>query len=216
MRVQAQQAELTFGVQTHIEGLRGVGEVGQVQRQPGLVAARHETRRSQLGHQRCGDHGGGLCHAVAVVGPGLRHQAQLAVEIGNVDADFAFALLVQGHGGALQRDDGHAGGRALAAFGQRRVTAERHAGQTALPGFDQLPVNIQLVSTIGLAPKQAGVRVGCRVVGDIEYTHVHRRQQHMGLFGDAAVCVFGVDLDRQRLLGAHLLRGIQRQRQLAL
>ena len=145
----------------------------------------------------------------------MRHQAQLAVKVGNIDADFTFTLLIQGHGYALQRHDVHAGGWPLAAFGQRRITAERQAGQTALPGFDQLPVNIQLIRAVGLAPEQAGVGIRGRVAGDIQHPHVHRCQQYMGPFGNAAIGVSGGKFHAQRLLGTHFFGRIKGQRQLA-
>ena len=199
-----------------MQRLRLVGEVGQVQRQPRLVATGQKARRSQLGHQWCCDHGSGLGHAVAIVGPGLCHQAQLAVEVRDIHTDFTLALLVERHRCALQRHDGDTGGRSLAALGQCRIAAERQAGQTALPGLNQLPVNIQLIRPIGLAPEQAGERVGGRVLSDIEHAHIHGSQQYMGLFGNAAIGIFSRELHRQRLLGTHFFRGIQRKSQLAL
>ncbi|MNG09468.1 hypothetical protein D3C84_928870 [compost metagenome] len=112
-------------------------------------------------------------------------------------------------------DDGDAGVRSLAALGHRRITTEGQAGQTALTGFDQLAIDVQLVGTIGLAAEHAGERVRRRVVGDIENAHVHRRQQHMHLLRHAAVGIAGLDLDRQRLLGTHLFRRAEGHRQLA-
>ena len=211
----ARQAQQALGIELHFQCLRLVSEVGQVQRQPGLVATGQKARCCQLGDQGGGDNCFGFGHAITVIGPGLRHQTQLTVKVGNIDADFAFTLLIQGHGRALQRHDGHAGGWPLAAFGQCRITAKRQAGQTALPGFDQLPVNIQLIGAVGLAPEQAGVGVRGWVVGDIQHPDVHRSQQYMGPLWNAAIGVFGVDLHRQRLLGAHFCRRIKGQRQLA-
>ena len=216
LRGLTQQVELAVSVEGDVQFLRFVGQVGQVQRQAGLVPSGQKARCGQLGHQGCSDHGFGLGHAVAIIGPGLRHQAQFAVEVRDIDADFAFALGVQRHRCTLQRDDVHAGGRAFTAFGQGRVTAECEAGQTALPGFDQLPVNIQLVGAISLAPKQAGVRIRGRVIGNVQHPDVHRSQQDMGLLRNAAVSIFSLNFHRQRLFGAHFFRRIEGQCQLAL
>ena len=214
--MRAQQIELAFGAQVHIQGLRFIGQVGQVQRQTRLIAARQKARCGQLGDQwRC-DHGFGLGHAIAVIGPGLRHQTQFAVKVRNVDTDFAFALLIEGDRRALQRHDGDAGRGPLAAFGQRRIATKRQTGQTPLPGFDQLPINIQLVRTIGLAAKQARVRIRCGVIRDIEHANIDRGEQYMGLFGHTAIRIFSVNFHRQWLLGAHLFWRVQGQRQLAL
>src|SRR3990167_6155381 len=102
LRATVDQLQLTLRGQLHIEFL-GLGrQVGEVQGQGGLVASCQEARRRQLGNQRGGDHGLDFGHTVAIIAPGLGHQAQFAVEVGNIDADFTLAFVVQSHRGALQ------------------------------------------------------------------------------------------------------------------
>ncbi|MNZ38608.1 hypothetical protein D3C78_560880 [compost metagenome] len=216
VRCLASQVQLAIGAQLHLQFLCLAREVRQVQRQGGLVATGEETRCRQFGDQGRGDHGFAFGHAVAFIGPGLGHHPQFTVEIRDVDADLAFTLLVQGHRCALQGNDGHAGVRALATLGQCRVAPERQAGQSALPGFDQLPVNVQLIGTIGFAPEQAGVRIRGRVFGDIEDADINRSQQHMHLFRHTAIGVLRLNLHAQRLFRAHFLRHRQAQAELAL
>ena len=150
-----------------------------------------------------------------LVGPGLGHQAQLTVEVRNLDSRLALALFIERYRKALLGNDGDRGVGAFAALGHGRVAAECQARQTALPGLDQLAVDIQLVGTVGLAAEQAGERVRGLEIGDVEDAHVHRRQQHMHLFRHAAIGVGGLEFHGQRLLGAHLLRGLQGQSELA-
>ena len=146
----------------------------------------------------------------------MGHQAQFAVEVGDIDADFALAFVVQRHRGALQGDDGYAGVRAFAAFGQRRVATKCQTGQAPLAGFNQLAVDVELVDAIGFAAKQAGVRIGRWKFGDIEDAHVHCRKQYVHLLRHTAIGVFGGDLYRQRLFGAHFFRCSEGQAEFAL
>ncbi|MCY1500747.1 hypothetical protein D9M68_347970 [compost metagenome] len=201
--------------QLHVQALGLAGQIGQVQRQGGLVATGEEARRGQFRHQGRGHHGLRLGHAVALVGPGLGHQPQLTVEVGDVQADFALPLVVQGHRRGLQGDYGDAGLRALAATGQGGVTAEGQGGEAALAGFDQLAVDVELVGAIGLAAEQRGEGVGGGVTGDIEDAHIHRRHQYAHLLGNATVGILRLHLDLERLPRAHLLRSGKAQRQLA-
>ncbi|MNN44767.1 hypothetical protein D3C81_1590740 [compost metagenome] len=169
------QAQLPFGADFNVQLLGTAGQVGQVQRQAGAVASGKEARGRELGNQRRGNHGLAFGHAEVLFGPGLGHQPQFAVEVRDVDRGLALALVVQGYRQALLGDDGHRGVGALATLGHGRVTAERQAGQAALAGFDQLAVDVQLVGTVGLAPEQAGERVGGFEIGDVEDAHIHRR-----------------------------------------
>ena len=209
------QAQLAGGTELHVETLLLAGEVADIQRQLGFIATGKETRRRQLGDQRCGHHRFTFGHAVAVVAPGLRHQAQLAVEVRDSQADFALALRVQAYWRALLGNNQHAGVRAFAARLQARITTEGQLGHPALAGFDQLAINIQLVSTVTLATEERGKRVRGGVLGDIEDADIDRRQQHLRLFGHRAIGVHGLDLDRQRLIRTHFLRRTEAQRQLA-
>ena len=210
----AEQAQLALHAQLHVELLLAARQVGQIQRQGGFVTTGKEARHRQFGDQRRGHHCLGLGHAEALVGPGLRHQAQLTVEVGDIQTDFALALVVKLQRIALQGDDQHTGIRTFATGGEAGVTAEGQAGDTPLR-FDQLTVDIQLVSAIGLAPEEVGERIGRGVAGDVEDAHVHRGDQHMHGIGNAAVGVTCTDLDLQRLLGTHLFRRFQTHRQLA-
>ncbi len=214
-RLAALQRQLAFTAQLHLQRLRLAREVAEVQRQAGFVAAGEEARRRQLGHQRRGDHRLRLGHAEALVGPGLRHQPQLAVEVRNIEADLALALVIQGHRLALQGDDVDAGLRRLAALAQRRgVTAESQAGQ-ASTALDQLPVDVQLVGTVGLAAEHRDEGIGGLVIGDVEDADVHRGEQHAHLPRRAAIGFVRLYADLQRLVGAHPVRRRQAQRQFA-
>src|SRR5690606_21352470 len=99
---------------------------------------------------------------------------------------------------ALQGNDQNAGIRALATGSEAGVTAEGQAGDTSL-GLDQLAVDVQLVGTVGLAPEEAGERIGRGEAGDVENAYIHSSDQHMHLVWGAAVCVACADLDLQRL-----------------
>ena len=208
------QLQLTAGRQLHIQLLRRTGEVGQVQRQRGFVTAGEEARCRQLGHQRRGNHRLGLALAVAVVAPGLRHQAQLAVEVGDIQTDLTFALGIKGNRRTLLGHDQHAGIRPFAAAGQRRVTTEGQTGQTALAGFDQLAIDVQLVGAVALAAEEGGKGIGRCVLGDIEDADVHRRHQHLYLLGQFAPGTAGLHLDLEGLVRTHLLRRRQLHGQL--
>ncbi len=211
----ARNAQLALSADFHVQLLCLARQVGDVQRHAGLVATGKKARRRQFGDDRRSNHGFRLGHAIAVVGPGLSHDSQLAVEVRYINADFTFTGVIERHRRALQRHDGDAGVRTFAALRQC-IATERHACQSPLAGFDQLTVDVQLVCSVLLAAKQAGKRIGRCVTRDIEDADVHRRHQHVDLFGDAAVSIFGGDLEGQRLSGAHFLRRGDRQRQLAL
>ena len=67
----------------HLQGLRFIGQIAEIQRQPCSIAAGEEARSVQLGDDRGGHHHFIFAAAEVIRRPRLGHHPQLAVKIAN-------------------------------------------------------------------------------------------------------------------------------------
>ena len=195
--------------------MRPVGEITQIQRQPGCIAAGKEARRIQLGNHRRGHHHFLVAAAKIIGGPRLRHHPQLAVEIANRQRHNPFTTLIQDHRLRLLGNNRDVVNRRFtAAFEFIAVAAETQAGETPLP-FNHLTVDIINIRAVTLLTKESLPRIRSGVIGDIQHAAVHSGEQHIDLFWHLPLRHAGFDFHRQRLIRAYFFWCIQRKRQAA-
>ncbi len=203
------------GGERDVQRLRAVGQVSNIQRQPGAVSAGKKTRRVQLGDQRRGDHHFAFSAAKLILAPGLGHHPQLAVEITDWQRHRAFAVLIQRHRLRLLGDDIDVVNRRLPAPVQLVAVAAKAQGRRPALAFNHLAVDIIDVGPVAFLTKEGFPRIRRDVVGNIEHAAVYRREQHVHLFRHFACANAGLDLNGQRLVRAHLLRTVEAYRQTA-
>ena len=146
------------------------------------------------------------------VRPGLSHQAQLAVEIRNRQSNRTFTLRIQFHRCRLLRDNLHFSQRFQAAAIEiiAAVTTKPQCAETTT-ALNQLTIDIILINTVAFAAEEGIVRIRCFIVGNIEHTGVHGRNQYIDFFRCRfAVLRFCFDFDSQILIRTDTGRGIQR------
>ena len=101
------QGHQPAGGKMHLQGLRFIGQIAEIQRQTRSVAAGEEARSVQLGDDRGGHHHFIFAAAKVIRRPGLSHHPQFAVKITDRQRHRPFALIVQHHRLRLLGDDGH-------------------------------------------------------------------------------------------------------------
>ncbi|CUI57256.1 Uncharacterised protein [Achromobacter xylosoxidans] len=176
--------------------LVGAAQIGHVQRDGGLVARGDEARRVQLGHDRRRHHHFGVGAAVVVGGERDGHQAQRAVEVGQVQRDVGLALVVELDRTREQIDQLDLLGQALAVAAHGGIAAPLQLALGAVHLLDQLAVHVQQFGRVAVLAEEEVQRIGRAVLVDVEDADVDRRQRHHGLLALRAI-----DLHADRGLG---------------
>ena len=201
----------TAGGQRNVEGLRLIGQVTEIQRQPRGIPAGEEARHVQLGNDRRSHDRFPFAAAKIVSGPRLGHHPQFAVKVANRQSHRPFAFLIQHHRLRLLGDNRHVVNRRFAAALKFiTVAAEAQAGESPLP-LNHLTIDIVNIGPVAFLAEESVPRVRRRVVGNIQYPAIHGGEQNVNLFRHLAFFDAGLNLHRQRLVRAHFSRRLQRQ-----
>ena len=206
----------TAGGQRNVEGLRLIGQIAEIQRQASGISAGEEARHIQLGNNRRRHDRFSFAAAKILSGPRLGHNPQFAVKVANRQSHRPFAFLIQHHRLRLLSDNRHVINRRFAAaFEFITVAAEAQAGESPLP-FDHLTIDIVNIGAVAFLAKESVPRIWRCIVGDIKYAAIDGGEQHVNLFRRLAFFDAGLNVDLQRLVGAHFIRRFQRQVQTAI
>ncbi len=157
------------------EGLIFAAHVAQLHQCPGLIPSGAKARPANFGHQGRHHLDGalGLTHLLFV--PGQRHQRQFAVEVGQVERDHRFTLLVKTHLAAPECGYLDPALQRATLFQRRPIAPIVEAGQLAILRRDHLAVVVEQILGEALAAKEDLERVEGLIIADIEHAPIHRR-----------------------------------------
>ena len=157
--------------QRHFQLFFTAGKVVQVERDGGGIAHGQEARRGQLGDHWRRDGDFGVLGTKVVRRRHNGHQAQAAVEVGDLERHFSFAIGIKRHRTGEQVNQADLLRQTLRGLG-RRVAAEFEFALGARHLLDQATIHVILIGPITQLAEEEAVRVRRGETRDVENARI--------------------------------------------